>query len=250
MRDLIPSINPFDKDDFLIKVDYVMFGVHPSVYLQKFINPYLDDWLHFSYLTYYFLPPFFAIILYWKKEYLAFRNLFLAFVLSCFVGFLGYITVPSIGPRFTLASLYDTELKGKFITTFIRTTLDSLEPTQRDCFPSLHVAMVALVLWYAFKYKRKLFYFLFPVGFSLFFSTVYGRYHYVIDVIAGIVLSVICYYLAPILNNWWYKNVSKDYLKNAFPQVDSFANFVLNGFRTALPLKANKVEEEHSFKKD
>jgi membrane-associated phospholipid phosphatase len=250
MRDLIPSINPVDIDVFLIKIDYVMFRVHPSVFLQKIVSPYLDDWMHFSYITYYLFPPLLAIILYWKKEYLAFRNLLLAFTLACFVGYLSYITFPAVGPRFSLASYYNVELKGKFITSFIRPTLDSLEPTKRDCFPSLHVAMVALVLWYAFKYKKKLFYVLLPFGFSLFFSTVYTRYHYVIDVLVGIVLSIICYYLAPILNQWWYKNVSKDYLKNAFPRVESFAGFFLNRFRP-LSVKssaAEKVEEKPSLK--
>jgi membrane-associated phospholipid phosphatase len=45
--------------------------------------------------------------------------------------------------------------------------------------------MTLLVLYYARRFHRRTFWLLLPVGSALIFSTVYLRYHYVIDVIAG-----------------------------------------------------------------
>ena len=42
-----------------------------------------------------------------------------------------------------------------------------------------------------------------PFAISLFFSTLYLRYHYFVDMIAGFLLAIIVFYFGPILNNWW-----------------------------------------------
>jgi membrane-associated phospholipid phosphatase len=44
----------------------------------------------------------------------------------------------------------------------------------------------------AARYQRRLFYPLLMITVSLMISTVYLRYHYVIDVIAGVLLAVWC----------------------------------------------------------
>jgi membrane-associated phospholipid phosphatase len=44
-------------------------------------------------------------------------------------------------------------------------------------------------MFYAWKYHKKYFYVLVVIGTSLIFSTVYLRYHYVSDVIGGLLLA-------------------------------------------------------------
>ncbi|MDP8234981.1 MAG: phosphatase PAP2 family protein, partial [Candidatus Erginobacter occultus] len=46
-----------------------------------------------------------------------------------------------------------------------------------------------ITLWLTFRFRRKLFYIYLPIVIGLISSTVYLRYHYVIDVIAGMVLA-------------------------------------------------------------
>jgi membrane-associated phospholipid phosphatase len=67
--------------------------------------------------------------------------------------------------------------------------LDSFEGITRDCFPSGHTELTVLVLYYARKFDRRIFWWLLPFGIGIVLSTVYLRYHYVIDVIAGAVLA-------------------------------------------------------------
>jgi membrane-associated phospholipid phosphatase len=60
-----------------------------------------------------------------------------------------------------------------------------------------------MTLYYAVKAKeRVLTVLLLPAVTGLILSTVYLRYHYVVDVIAGIALTVLTVYLAPPLYAW------------------------------------------------
>jgi len=54
---------------------------------------------------------------------------------------------------------------------------------------------------YAYRNSRRLFVLLAPFILSLWVSTVYLRYHYLVDVIAGLVLAPACFFLA----NWLFK---------------------------------------------
>ena len=58
-------------------------------------------------------------------------------------------------------------------------TEHALQRVDRDCFPSLHTALSAVALVYMWRHTRRLFWWSLPLVVSLWFSTVYLRYHYV-----------------------------------------------------------------------
>ena len=93
-----------------------------------------------------------------------------------------------------------------------------LEPTRRDCFPSLHTAITVIVTTFAYKYRRWLFWFLLPVNIGIVMATVYLRYHYVIDVIAGLALAAFCVWAGPRLNELWYRRVTGDHVEDDYPR--------------------------------
>jgi membrane-associated phospholipid phosphatase len=72
----------------------------------------------------------------------------------------------------------------------IRRMLDRAEGVTRDCFPSGHTELTMLVLYCAWRFERRAFWIMVPPACVLVISTVYLRYHYVIDVIAGAVVAV------------------------------------------------------------
>jgi membrane-associated phospholipid phosphatase len=53
----------------------------------------------------------------------------------------------------------------------------------------LRAGIALTVLLLSWKFERKLFRVFLPVVAALVFSTVYLRYHYVVDVVAGVVLT-------------------------------------------------------------
>lgn len=187
---LIPLIHPRDFDWELAAIDYRMFGAHPTVWLERVMWPPLTELLQLSYITYYFLPIALAIVLWRKGWFERFHFFVFISVLGFCLSYLGYIAVPAIGPRFILADQQTRPLEGLLLFQPIHTTLNRLEGVMRDCFPSGHTELTLLVLYYAQRFHRRTFRWILPAGTALIISTVYLRYHYVIDVIAGALLAL------------------------------------------------------------
>jgi membrane-associated phospholipid phosphatase len=210
---LVHYVNPEDIDPILIRLDYMIFKNHPTVLLERITSPLLTDMLQIAYCTYYFIPISFGIFLLRNKQREEFnRTLFL--ILFCYyLSYLGYILMPALGPRFTINHLQTTELHGLIIAEPIQRLLNQLEGIKRDAFPSGHTGIAVLVLYLAYRFERRFFWILLPVVSALIFSTVYCRYHYVVDIIAGFGLTL----LSVLLGEWyyerwlkWQQNTNKD----------------------------------------
>jgi len=188
---IIPAINPMDIDHQLIRADYLIFNTYPTIIFEKLSNAWLTDLMQICYTTYYFLPLLIGITLkIHKKENEFQKGLFL--ILFCFyISYIGYILFPALGPRYTIPHLHQEELKGYIFYSKINAILNSLEGIKRDAFPSGHTAITLVVLHIAYKYEKKLFYFILPISLMLVLSTIYCRYHYGVDVIGGILLYII-----------------------------------------------------------
>ncbi len=197
---LIASIHRTTFDSYLISIDHALFGVHPTVWMEQLISPILSTLLQFAYISYFFIPISVGTVLIARGRFGEFEEVLFGILLCFYLSYIGYLIVPAVGPRFTLV---DLQTKGLQIPPFIEKiqgALNGLEKNKTDAFPSGHTAVSLMSLYYAWKEKEKrLFTGLIPVVAGLIFSTVYLRYHYVIDVIAGIALTILTVYLAPIL---------------------------------------------------
>jgi membrane-associated phospholipid phosphatase len=191
---LVHTVHPIDYDSLLIQIDRLIFGVNPTVWLEQFTNPFLTEVLQIVYSTFYFLPIGLGIVLVKKHRHEDLNFFVYQIVYGFYLSYIGYFIVPAIGPRFTLDQLQSFSLTGVWLTQDIQAILNALENTQRDAFPSGHTAMTLLTLYYAKKYNKSYFYFMLPITIMMIFSTVYLRYHYVIDVFAGTLLFCIIVY--------------------------------------------------------
>jgi membrane-associated phospholipid phosphatase len=202
---VVHYLNPHDIDPILINIDYFIFNDHPTVILERITNPILTDVLQIAYSTYYFIPISLGIVLLKNRQKESFdKSLFL--ILFCFyLSYLGYILFPALGPRFTIDHLQNSELRGFIVAEPIQNLLNRLEGIKRDAFPSGHTGIALLVLYLAFKFSRRFFWVLLPVVSSLIFSTIYCRYHYVVDILAGIGLTVITIMPGELLYDRWKK---------------------------------------------
>lgn len=188
---LVHSINPRDIDPILIRLDYAIFGFYPTVMAEKFMNPLLTDILQLAYSSYYFLPITLGVVLKIKGRDPEFdRSLFL--IMFCFyLSYAGYMLMPALGPRFTIGHLQNTDLRGYVIAGQLQDLLNRLEGIKRDAFPSGHTGIALTVLYLSHRYAKGLYRFFLPCVIALIVSTVYCRYHYVVDVLGGILLALI-----------------------------------------------------------
>ncbi len=195
---LIDAVHPRRFDRILIAADYAIFGVHPTIWIERFITPARTAVLQVAYISYYFMPIALAVTLIAHSRDAEFEEAWFGIVLCFYLSYLGYLLVPAVGPRFTLDHLQTRHLEaGQFITA-LQETLNGLERNKTDAFPSGHTAVALVSLYYAGKTGEKmLFWVLLPLVLALVASTVYLRYHYVVDVIAGILLAGITVLIAP-----------------------------------------------------
>ena len=202
LGDLIQHLQS-DIDPWLIRIDLFLFGVHPTVWMERWIVPWFTDIMSLAYLSYYFLPVVFVLILYLKDRKSELNESIFILAFGYYLSFIGYILFPAIGPRYILDSFYSVPLKGSFITDFVRDTLNTLEHNKRDCMPSGHTQIVLMVLYLTHRYERYLFYLFLPIICGLILSTVYLRYHYVIDLFVGTAFAISCVIIAPRVYRLW-----------------------------------------------
>jgi len=207
---IVHAVNPQDIDPVLIHIDYVIFGGHPTVMLEKIMQPLLTDLLQVAYTSYYLLPFTLGIVLLAKQREQEFDHALFMIMLCFYLSYAGYLLFPAIGPRFTLTHLQHGELRGFILTAPIQELLNRLEGIKRDAFPSGHTGIALIVLFLAFKFERKLFWIFLPFVSALIFSTVYLRYHYVVDVLAGIGLTALTLLCGGAYYGYWQKRVHPD----------------------------------------
>lgn len=182
------------KDGWLIIIDRYLFGCDPTVWLQRITTPWLTEVMQMLYTTNYILPIIMFFILYLKKERIPFQKAAFIITLGYILSYLGYFTIPAIGPRFTIH--HTIPLQGIFIRDQLHNIVYGMESCPRDCFPSGHTEIPLITLWLVYRFKRVLFWIYLPIVAGLVCSTVYLRYHYVVDVFAGMALAGIVILLA------------------------------------------------------
>ncbi|MEC4677088.1 MAG: phosphatase PAP2 family protein [Nitrospirota bacterium] len=203
---IVHYINPIDIDPLLIRLDYRLFNGYPTVMLERFISPLLTDVMQAAYSGYYFLPFALGIALKIRKDDSAAFDYSLFLIMFCFyLSYTGYMLMPALGPRYTMNHLQSMELDGLFITQPVQWLLNRLEGIKRDAFPSGHTGIALTVLYLSFRFEKRLFLIFLPVVTALIFSTVYCRYHYVVDIIGGIFLSVITILMGNMYYGYWTK---------------------------------------------
>ena len=190
LEPLIAALRGRARDDLLIAADRALFGVDVTVWMERFARPWLNDVFYLFYATYYFLALALGLVL-WLRDRPAARRFVFTLMVVYYVSYAGYFAVPALGPRFSQASLYTVSLTGTPISRFINDSINSLEKTKFDVFPSGHTMVSVAVLLVAWKRARDVFWWLLPIATGLIVSTVYCRFHYVVDVIAGAALAFV-----------------------------------------------------------
>ena len=185
----VPAIQHSRFDAALFSIDASFLGGNWSQRLEPAISPTLTDVMSLCYLL--FMPLLFAHLLrffFWQRERRApfFAGLFTVYG----IGFLGYLLVPAVGPYIAFPNLFTTPLEGGAIR-HLTEAIVAVGSNGVDVFPSLHCAIPVFILAFAYRHARREFWWLLVPVAGICVSTIYLRYHYLIDVLCGLVLAFI-----------------------------------------------------------
>lgn len=175
-------------DNLIINFEVNLFGVLPNFWLERFFSPAATEILMFAYFIYLPMIPFLCIYFYFKVNPQALDQFLLPLILAYSICFLGFFIFPAASPRFVLDG--GRELQG-FIFRKIMLYIEGNGQFQGGSFPSAHCAAGTVMILLSYRFDKKLFAFVCPIILLFFLATVYGRYHYFSDVIAGILIGVV-----------------------------------------------------------
>jgi membrane-associated phospholipid phosphatase len=209
-------IHSVDYDYLLITIDYWLFGVNPTQWVYQFAHPVITELLQVAYFSYYLLFIALGVEIYRTHDVDDFDRVGFLVVYGFFLSYLGYFTLPAVGPRFTLHDfgLMNQELPGLLLTEPLRAFVNSgggipagaVDPVQyvhRDVFPSGHTQLSLVCVYLAYEYKLSSRYMMAVIVALLIVATVYLRYHYVIDLVAGGVFFGVTILTGHQIEQWW-----------------------------------------------
>lgn len=205
-------------DALAVRADQALFGCQPSIVFMNNL-PYLavSELFYAAYFSYYLMIFGVGIALYLRER----RQFFHYLSVICFVFYVCYalyILLPVVGPRVFMHDVPGYQLPPK---------LDALVPTAAypaavqsgpffkmmafiyrifeapgAAFPSSHVAIALCTVYFSFRYLQPIRYPHLVVAVLLCLATVYCRYHYAVDVLAGVATAVV---LVPVANRLYFR---------------------------------------------
>ena len=219
---MVKPIRVYDYDQWFIQIDRWIFGTDPTHILHQISFPLLTEILQIIYGMFYLLPIILCISLLRKDRFIELDFALFSVIYGFYLSYLGYFLLPGIGPRFTLHDFntINQTLPGLYLTNFLREmtnvgegipagTLNPAAIVQRDVFPSGHTMITLIVMYLSVKLKSRSRFFFIPVGSLLIFSTVYLWYHYVIDLIGGLIFMIFSLWSGKIFFNWWQRKIGR-----------------------------------------
>lgn len=194
------SLYDAEKNLFGIMQDGVRLT--PNEYWLLHPSKVLDVLSGFFYLCWIPVPLAFGAFLFWKN-----RQMFLHFVLTFFfvnlIGWVGYYTYPAAPPWYVHLHGFgfDPATPGnvaglvRFDQYFGVRIFSSLYARSSNVFaamPSLHSAYPAIVLYYSIRSRLGFLSVLFAIiTAGIWFAAVYTSHHYTLDVLAGIICTIV-----------------------------------------------------------
>jgi membrane-associated phospholipid phosphatase len=180
----------------LVRWDKLIFGVHPTVWLQRLYNPWFDELINFiyaSYLTFFILVPLYFFVQGKKQVTYAIYSLA---TFTYMTNFIIFYFLPGLGarPAPMLEGLHVKEQTG-FLFTELNRIIQAKGGIDCGAFPSSHVAGSMVWTLAAMRYDKRLGYILLPITIGIGFSTVYMTLHHAVDPIAGYIWGAFSFFL-------------------------------------------------------
>jgi membrane-associated phospholipid phosphatase len=213
-------------DPFFYRLDEQLFGFAPSfTFMERFPTRLASEVFYGAYFSYYVMIFGVGLALYLRNRR-QFDHYIAVTSFVFYVCYVAYIFMPVIGPRiyypefvhFTLPAdampahvpIFPAAVESGVFYRIMEFVYDHFE-APGAAFPSSHVAIAVVTVYFSFRYLRTIRWVHLVMAVLLCLSTVYCRYHFVVDVIAGLLTAAL---MLP-LGNWLYWRLGPKPLESA-----------------------------------
>lgn len=208
----IPHINPMLWDEFYWQIDQALRPlVEGSFAIRRAIAPVIPLDSNF-YMTAFIMLFYLSFCIHALRDRHEFRTLFLAVILFQGLGALAYLVMPALGPfiyetgvepnttvaQHSMWASYRANLDGG--AAWIAANGGAQLTVGLAAMPSLHTGGAFLFLLFAWRSARVLLPIYVPLFAFIAVDAVANRWHYLVDLPAGIALAVSAVWLATRIN--------------------------------------------------
>ncbi len=167
--------------------DDALLGGQPGLWMERWLAPWLTELMTAAYMI--FFPQLVAVPgAYFVRSLEKFRWCISGLFAVYGLGFLGYTLLPARGPYHLIA--FTQPLEGCWLSSWAL-PLFNVASNGVDVFPSIHVAASFYLLGFDARHNRRRFWWLLVPCMLLWVSTVYLRYHYFVDLLAGFAIGLV-----------------------------------------------------------
>src|SRR5687767_13355327 len=187
---LAPALGDWRLTAAIPAWESALFAGQPSLYLsERLAFVPLSEYLHFCYLSYVIVIPSVAAYWYVSGRQTAFGELLLLLSTVLLGSYLFFILLPVDSPYY-LSPRLGPPLSGHVFFDLAH-QISARGGARGGAFPSAHVSGAVVVSLVAWRHQRRLAYLLVPFTGSVMLATVYGRFHYALDTLAGAALAIV-----------------------------------------------------------
>ncbi|MBX3186637.1 MAG: phosphatase PAP2 family protein [Labilithrix sp.] len=207
LRSILPTVSPHSLDADLLAFDLRVFGVEPCLAWDRYVTPHTTEWFAFFYFLYFFLLCAHVLpMLFNASSRSRLAHFALGAMMVAGTGQLLYMVVPGYGPYHHLAGHFENPLEGGLFWRLVQATV-AAGGSQKDIFPSLHTAVPTYFAIFSYMHRR-----VFPFKLTwpfmaftatqIIIATMFLRWHYLIDIIAGLALATTAAFLSRKIVTW------------------------------------------------
>jgi membrane-associated phospholipid phosphatase len=183
--------------EIIIRWDKIIFGVHPTVWMQRLYQPWLDEIMNFIYAAYYTFFLLIPLYFYARKRKQEAFAIYSFATFSYLTNYVFFFLMPALGPK-TIPFLQQLQVKEHtgYLFTALNRIIQAGGGVAGAAFPSSHVAGALVWMLAGWRYSKKVGIISAPISLTIGVSTVYMNLHHALDPIAGYLWGIICFFIA------------------------------------------------------
>lgn len=178
--------------------DHLIFGGDLSLMAQSLYSPALTEVIQIAYSMFYVVLLALPVALLVQRRHAEVAEAFGTIAIAHVVLIAGNMIFPARWPNVlhevpALANIivYPFPMEGLWLTQSIRDGIAGSTRMLWDSMPSGHTCITVLMTLVAARFLPRLLWIMAPLTAMIVFATVYLRYHYGVDVIAGLALALL-----------------------------------------------------------
>ncbi len=214
-REMLPLLNPSSLDQELHGLGMVLFGGEPALVLDHVVSRTTTDWFAFFYFGYFFVLAVHVIpILFLARSQRLLGEFTFGMLYMFCLGHTLYVFVPGYGPVRAVAPEFEHALtNGLWLDVVLQSVNEG--GALKDIFPSLHTAAPLFIALYSFRHRTLIpFRYTWPIVFffslNIIIATMFLRWHWIIDVVAGLAVATSAQALSVLTTNFELRRRAKE----------------------------------------